>query len=312
MKIVNVFGKENLAKVYVADIGDNRYIEFVESLQPPFPREEKWVLIISSSVGCSVKCKMCDAGGQYKGRLTASQMFAQIDYMVKNRYPDLHVPAKKFKVQFARMGEPAFNNDVLKVLENMKERYYASGLMPCISTIAPNSTDTFFNELRDIKSRIYQNGKFQLQFSVHSTDEKIRDELMPVAKWSLQDIAEYGSSFIQKGERKVTLNFALIKGVPLDPQVLKKLFSPQYFMIKMTPVNPTYSAVKNQFSSYIAATEVDKQYTIVKSLQDLGFDTLISIGENEENLIGSNCGQYVMRHYVEDTRLSNGYTYITK
>ncbi|MCK4455733.1 MAG: radical SAM protein, partial [Thermoplasmata archaeon] len=114
MRILGEFGKEDLAKVYVASMreGNGYLVEFVESLQPPVPREEKWVLIISSSFGCPVNCKMCDAGGHYLGKLTKDEILQQIDHMVRRRFPDGRVPIPKFKVQFARMGEPSLNPDV--------------------------------------------------------------------------------------------------------------------------------------------------------------------------------------------------------
>jgi 23S rRNA (adenine2503-C2)-methyltransferase len=310
MKILNSFGKDELARVYIAEFDDGRIVEFVESLQPPIPRQDKWVLIISTSFGCPVRCIMCDAGGSYRGTLSTAQMLEQIDFLVSNRYPDHKIPAKKFKIQFARMGEPSFNEHVIEVLRALPPRYEAPGLMPCISTIAPLGTDTFFDELVTIKRDIYCQGKFQLQFSVHSTDEKIRDTLMPLPKWSLARIAEYGSQFYQTGDRKITLNFALGQDIPLNPHTMREIFSPDYFMIKITPVNPTYAAVKHGMKTLISATTMDIRYEVVEALRAYGFDTLVSIGEYEENLIGSNCGQYVMRHYQQKKQIPDSYTYV--
>jgi 23S rRNA (adenine2503-C2)-methyltransferase len=309
-KLINSFGNDELAKIYLAKIDHNKIIEFVESRQPPLSWEDKWVFIISTSVGCPIKCLMCDAGGNYRGDLTTSQIFSQIDYLVLNRYPDFYVPVKKFKIQFARMGEPALNSDVLEVLGKLHERYHAPGLIPCISTIAPKNAKGFFEKLLTIKSDQFSRGQFQLQFSIHTTDETARDRLMPVKKWSLSEISEYGKRFYERGDRKITLNFALVKGIPLDPNKLARIFQPDYFMIKITPVNPTHSAIKAGLKSYIASIEPDRPYEVVRALEKHGFKTLISIGENEENLIGSNCGQYVMRHYSEQKKLPNSYTYI--
>lgn len=310
MKILNCYGKDNLAKVYIAEFSDGNIIEFVESLQPPIPRRDKWVLIISTSFGCPIRCMMCDAGGNYKGKLSAAQMFEQIDFLVLNRYPDRNVPAKKFKIQFARMGEPSLNLNVLEVLKKLSDRYDAPGLMPCISTIAPSGTDKFFEELLAIKSEKYRDGEFQLQFSVHSTDEAVRDRLMPVHKWSLSEIAEYGVQFYQAGDKKIALNFALAQNIPLNPQMMGDIFNPDYFMIKITPVNPSHAAVKNSLKTYISPTKTDMHYEIVETLREQGFHTLINIGENEENLIGSNCGQYIMKHYEEEKNIPNSYTYV--
>jgi 23S rRNA (adenine2503-C2)-methyltransferase len=132
-----------------------------------------------------------------------------------------------------------------------------------------------------------------------------------VPKWSLARIAEYGSQFYQTGDRKITLNFALGQGIPLNPHTMRDIFSPDYFMIKITPVNPTYAAVKHGIKTFILPTDVDMRYEIVEALRADGFDTLISIGENEENLIGSNCGQYIMRHYRQKEHIPHSYTYVT-
>ena len=82
---MNVFaetGDSKIATVYMADLGDQRIIEFVEALQPPYKRSERWVLMVSTLFGCPIKCKICDAGGQYRGKPTCAQILGQIDYMV--------------------------------------------------------------------------------------------------------------------------------------------------------------------------------------------------------------------------------------
>jgi 23S rRNA (adenine2503-C2)-methyltransferase len=109
MKIVATAGTEEIAQVYIAEFAGGKRVEFCESVQPPFPRREKWVLIVSTLFGCPVGCLMCDAGQTYGGKLSAEQILAQIDFLVKERYPDGVIDVEKFKIQFARMGEPAFN-----------------------------------------------------------------------------------------------------------------------------------------------------------------------------------------------------------
>ncbi|OGC39254.1 radical SAM protein [candidate division WOR-3 bacterium RBG_13_43_14] len=310
LKIIKKYGKEDLAYVYLAEFGRNKYIEFVESLQPPIPREKKWVLIISSSFGCPIKCRICDAGGQYNGNLNMQQILAQIDFMVLRRYPDRNIPCEKFKIQFARMGEPSLNHAVLKTLNIIPDRYEASGLMPCISTVAPRQSVDFFEELIDIKNRLYPGGNFQMQFSIHSTNEELRDELIPIPKLTINEIAIYGLRFVKEQDRKITLNFALARGFELNARKMSDIFSVDHFMIKITPLNPTYKVVENKFDSYISAADLDKHYEIVEELRQYGFETLISIGENEENLIGSNCGQYIARHLETKFKSENSYTYI--
>lgn len=304
MKVLSKRGREDIAVLYTALTDDGRVIEFVESLQPPIPREKKWVLIISTLKGCPVHCRMCDAGEMgYGGPLSSDEILSQIDFLVKKRYPDGVVPVEKFKIQFARMGEPTFNDNVLEVLEVLPSKYSSPGLMPCLSTIAPEGRDEFFERLKVIKKRLYPLN-FQLQFSIHSTDESIRDYLMPVKKWNFEKIARYGESFHNREGRKVTLNFALADGIPFDPHVLAENFSPEVFLIKITPVNPTFNAQRNNlFSKDI----VQKWGKYNETLETLGYDVILSAGEPEENLIGSNCGQYAA--LCEKIRVAGAYTY---
>src|SRR4030065_200603 len=230
LKILAVTGREEIALVYVGQRRKGRLVEFVESVQPPLPREKKWVLIVSTLFGCPVGCGMCDAGSYYQGKLSKEEIWAQIDFLVRKRYPEGSLTAKKFKIQFARVGEPAFNLDVLKVLEELPYRYQAPGLMPSLSTIAPAGTSQFFSKLMEIKKKEYSRGRFQLQFSIHTTDEKLRDRLIPVKKWSFAQIKEYGEEFYKTGDRKITLNFALIQDMPVDSRVLLRHFDPDKFL----------------------------------------------------------------------------------
>ena len=309
MKVVASAGREDIAIVYVGEFGDGKYLEFVEALSPPKPREIKWVLLLSTLYGCPVGCRMCDAGGYYQGVVSKDDLFAQIDYMVYKRYPDGTIPSQQFKIQFARMGEPAFNQAVLDILEELPQRYRVPGFMPSLSTIAPLGTDSFFDRLLEIKQRMYGGGRFQMQFSIHTTDQDLREDVIPVRKWDFAHIADYGEKFYQDGDRKITLNFALAAELPLDPTILKQYFDPNLFLIKITPLNPTYSARENGLTSYIDPFQNEGSYKVVKALQAEGYQVIVSIGEVEENYIGSNCGQYVRRHLEEAEILSEGYTY---
>jgi 23S rRNA (adenine2503-C2)-methyltransferase len=309
MKIIASTGNEQIAMVYIAEFEGRKYIEMVESLQPPFPIDKKWVLIVSTLFGCPVKCLMCDAGGYYKGRLSKEEIFEQIDFLVKRKFPDGNIAVEKFKIQFARMGEPAFNPNVLDVLEELPAKYNTPGLIPSISTIAPASSNGFFERLLDIKKRKYGNGKFQLQFSIHTTDIEYREKLMPVKKWDFAHIGRYGHEFYQDGDRKIALNFALTPDTPLDAAVLKHHFDPRAFLIKITPLNPTHQAMRYGLSSQGNSVCEDDFRGIADNLHAAGYEVIVSIGELQENLIGSNCGQYLMRHLSEPGNIEDAYSY---
>ncbi len=312
MKVRASAGNENIAMVYIVETSTGNLVECVESVQPPIPREKKWVLLVSTMFGCPIGCLMCDAGGYYHGKPTKDEIFAQIDFLVEQRFPDHNIPCEQFKIQFARMGEPSLNLQVLDVLHELPMRYHAPGLMPSVSTVAPIGTDKFFDRLIEIKQEDFPAGHFQFQVSLHTTDSELRDRFIPVKKWSFARIAEYGERFYVEGDRKITLNFALAQGTPVDPQVLLRYFDPAKFLVKITPLNPTYRARENELVSYIDPLNAEQEYEIVQELQASGYQVILSIGELEENLIGSNCGQYLRAHLSADEPIENGYTYQVK
>lgn len=321
MKILSEYGRDDLAKVYVIQLREqmglekttHQYlIECVESIQPPLPREKKWVLIVSSMFGCPVQCKMCDAGGDFSGCLTAEEILSQIEYMVHRRFPQGNPHTEKFKIQFARMGEPSLNPAVLDVLEQLPTKYDSRTLHISLSTIAPltPAVHRFFDKLCIVKNSYYANGRFQLQFSLHTTDEKKRDELIPAKKWSFEEIAAYGKRFFQpgSGDKKITLNFAPIKGYPIDAEELACYFDPEYFLIKLTPVNPTIRSHQSSLISAINPNEKMSSKGLISEFQHEGYEVILSIGVLEENQIGSNCGQFIQRaQHLLDSRPKKSY-----
>ncbi len=306
MEILSAVGDDAVAKVYIGRTSRGNIVEFVESI-PTGNIREKWVLIVSSLNGCPVGCMMCDAGFFYKGKLSYDEIMEQIEYPIMRRFggaPDTN----KFKIQFARMGEPSFNLEVLDVIRDLGDRY--ENFFPSLSTVAPIGVDSFFQRLLKIKKEKYPD-RFQLQFSIHSTNQEQRNRIIPIHKWDFSRIADYGMRFYDEGGLKITLNFALARENEADAKVIQKYFPSEYFLIKITPLNPTVSAQRNGLSNDVdeSAGMPVKHREFVEELRSRGYDVIISIGDTRENLIGSNCGQYILRFLRERPELMNAYTF---
>lgn len=310
MRVIAEFGTDDLARVFVATAGekDDRLFEFVESVQPPIPRDEKWVLIVSTLYGCPVGCAICDAGSWYEGPISAEGILDQIYFMIDRRFANRAVPVPKFKIQFARMGEPAFNFAVIDVLRQLPEKLSAPGLVPSVSTVAPAGREQFFEDLLGVKDALYGGGRFQFQFSIHSTDRAMRARLIPVRSAPFEWMAAFGSRFRREGDQKVTLNFAVAAGVPVDPAAVAKVFSADDFLIKLTPVNPTMRAGESGLESGIDPDRPETGAELKSAFESEGFDVILSVGEADENRIGSNCGMFVSELRRGVMRVRDGYT----
>jgi len=209
------------------------------------------------------------------------------------------------------MGEPALNPAVLDAMIALPTEYDAPGLNVSISTVAPKTPGTarFFERLITIKDSHYPEGRFQLQFSIHTTDADGRDDLIPIKKWSFDEIAAYGERFSDpsKGDKKVTLNFAPPEGFPVDASVIRNHFNPDKFMIKFTPLNPTVRSKEQSLLSSIDPHDRKTSARLVEGFKKEGFDVILSIGELEENKIGSNCGQFIQRAMKAREKLQDSY-----
>lgn len=291
MKVLQTTGKQELAQVYIASLRNDpaNLVEFVDACSPVLgDRLKKWVIIISSQLGCPVNCVMCDAGGGFRGNLSSDEMLGQIQAVVADNGLDPNA-CSKFKVQFARMGEPALNPQVITALRDLSGLY--PGVIPCIATIGPKDSSRWFSELLIVRDLFRD---FQLQFSVNSTDEALRDVIMPYPKMSLSQLADYGQSFFRPGQRKAVLNFALQPRWSLDSIALSRTFDPKYFAVKLTPTNPTATGSRNCLDLDEDLDTINsKMEEKARDLERQGFLVIRSIGDLEENRIGSNCGQAV-------------------
>ena len=295
MRILEKREVAGLAALYLAQLGagPGRRVEFVDTLEPGKPKAEKWVMMVSTQVGCAVGCRMCDAGAAgYGGNLSAREMLSQIRFMArKNQDLDLG-RHPKVKIHFARMGEPALNPAVLQALRALAREFPNPGIIASVSTVAPLSpaVEPWFEELLRVKDACFPRGRFQLQFSLHAIDEDRRREIVPIRKWSLERVAEYGRAFVRPGDRKVTLNFAPGPGEDLDADGIARFFDPRHFLVKVTPVNPTLAA-RRSGRTFVWTEAPEPVSAAAARLQGLGYEVIVSPSLPEELSSETSCGQ---------------------
>jgi 23S rRNA (adenine2503-C2)-methyltransferase len=294
LRILARQGNPDVAVVYVGELEGrpDSGLEFVDGLDPAVPRRDKWIINVSTQLGCPVGCLFCDAGGDFRGHLDVDEMMAQVRF-VASLHPGLEEICGKLKVHFSRMGEPALNDAVPDAILRLRREFPNPNAWCCLATTAPAGRDAWFRRLGQAKAAGWS-GRFQLQFSVNSTDEAERLRLMPVRLWGLEDMARYGELWFTPGDRRIVLNFALADGLRFDVDRIRRFFDPAVFAVKLTPLNPTRRGREAGFVTVLrneggrAATD-----RACERLSRCGYDVVISVGDGREDLIGSNCGQAV-------------------
>jgi len=292
--VLRVEGDPDVAEVAVVRYrGDERLcVECVDGLAPPLERERKWIINLSTQFGCPVGCPFCDAAFAYHGNPDANELLAQVRWALGRHPAELAATCAKLKVHFARMGEPSMNPATLEAAARLPESISTPGLWCCMATVAPRGREAWFGALFELKERLYR-GRFQLQFSCQSTSEVDRRRLTPIPHWDLPRIADYGGRFHRPGDRKVVLNFALAHDVAFEPGVILDLFDPACFAAKLTPVNPTARGLQAGFQTVLRSEREAELQAACDALTSRGFDVVLSVGDEREDRVGSNCGQAV-------------------
>lgn len=284
-----------VAELYAAERRDDptRRVEFIDALDPGIPREKKWVAMVSTQFGCCVGCAMCDAGERrFRGNVPAEDMLEQVRRIL-GAHPETDPRSvAMFKLHFARMGEPTFNPGVLEAIETLAKGGALPGLVPSISTVGPDCPPSvdFLEELMRLKNRFFKGGRFQLQFSVHTTDPVQRRALIPIRTWGLDRVGAFARRWVKAGDRKVTLNFVSSPDLVVDPAALAAACRPEDCLVKLTPTHPTKRAARNGLvDDWSQAPERVRERAA--AFEAAGFKVIINAPWPEETAGGVSCGQ---------------------
>lgn len=263
------------------------------------PLSEKWVVTISTQYGCSMGCKFCDVPKVGPGKnATLEDLTLQVKFAI-GIHPEVGA-TKRLNVHYARMGEPTFNGNVLVhargLMKEVRPFVGRSHVHPVVSTMLPKKNKNliyFLQEWCGIKNYHYR-GAAGLQFSINSTDDKQREFLFNGNSLPLSEISEIGKSLPAPVGRKYALNIALADDSLVESSKLGKLFSPQKFMVKITPIHLTSSTEANSIKTTGGYDEFTPYKQIEKDLKEEGFDVLVFVPSFDEDLGRITCGNAIL------------------
>lgn len=299
---VGDYGKENNIK---ADfLGLHKEINGVKNTEVDLTK--KWVATISTQKGCPMKCKFCDCPKfGFLGNVSLGELKYEIQTILENEETK---HTDRFNVHFARMGEPTFNQNVLEFAKNQLKdlvgRYIeAKTVHPVVSTMLPKNNpklESFILEWCDIKNLDYK-GEAGLQFSINSTDNEQRNSQFNNMSLSLEEVSELSKKLPKPVGRKYTLNFAVTKDTILDAKRLSSLFDKDNFIVKITPIHETHSALENSYDVTTSYDDYDVYREFEQPLVKEGWDVIVFVPSKEEDSDRITCGNALISNKVAET-----------
>lgn len=293
---VGDYGKENNIK---ADfLGLTKEIHGVKHKEVDL--KDKWVATISTQKGCSMSCKFCDCPKYgFYGNVSFDELEYQVKTILNNEKTN---KTFRFNVHYARMGEPTWNPNVLTFtserLKNLVSEYIeAETVHPVVSTMLPKNNknlESFILEWCRIKNEVY-NGEAGLQFSINSTDDTQRNEQFNGKSLSLEEISKLSDKLPVPKGRKYTLNFAVTEETILNADDLDNLFDKNKWIVKITPIHKTNSAVKNGFNVTTEYTDYDVYKKFEQPLVEKGWEVIVFVPSEEEDNDRITCGNALIK-----------------
>jgi len=185
---------------------------------------------VSNQVGCKMGCNFCaSAKIGFVRSLTPGEIISQILMLQKL------TGEKISNVVFMGIGEPLDNYDnVLKAVKMIND---PKGLNIGARHISISTCGI----VPKIKELADENLQCNLCISLHSSKDDVRSEMMPInKKYSIKEVIEACKYYIEKTNRRITFEYALVDGVNdslADAEHLSKLLKGMLAHVNLIPIN---------------------------------------------------------------------------
>jgi 23S rRNA (adenine2503-C2)-methyltransferase len=193
--------------------------------------KDRKTICVSTQAGCNAGCEFCATGKiGFQKNLSPSEIVSQI-YLVS-----ANIGEKPTNIVFMGMGEPFLNYE--NVMTSLKILTDENGLgissrRITVSTIGfKEKIKKFTDDLCLVNNKEIRNIKLAL--SLHSTDNGLREKLIPISKINpLAKIYEELNYFYKKTKNKVTFEYIFFEGLNDTENDVKRLSR----ITKMFPCN---------------------------------------------------------------------------
>lgn len=173
----------------------------IESVLMRF-KDGRRTVCVSSQVGCAVKCAFCATGKMgFKRSLSYEEIADQVLYFVLDE-------EEITNVVFMGMGEP-FNNyeNVIRACRHLND---SRGMNLGVRNITLSTAGVIPGILQLISEDLQVN----LAVSLHAPNQKLRQELVPIAKkYPLSELMDVLKEYTDKTHRRVSYEYVMLSGV---------------------------------------------------------------------------------------------------
>ena len=196
-------------------------------------KDKRNTICVSSQAGCTAGCKFCKTGELgFKRNLSDEEIIAQVLFF--SRY--LKTIGKRItNVVFMGMGEPFLNYDnflnSVKIL-NDENKFNIGQRKISVSTCGITEK---------IKMLADANLQINLAVSLNAPNDKIRMEIMPIAKkYPMNELISSVRYYIEKTNRRVMFEYVILKDVndlPENAEELSKKIRGLLCFVNLIPFN---------------------------------------------------------------------------
>ncbi len=234
-------------------------------------------ICVSSQAGCIMGCTFCASGKNGLNRnLSAGEILSQFYYAQND------IDERISHIVYMGTGEPLDNFDnVVKSIELLSDEK-GKNLSKRNITLSTCGIAPKIKELADL------NYPLTLALSLHSTNDENRKKTMPITnRYSIKDCMEAMEYYYTKTKRRVSFEFALIRGVNDSLEESDRLASLLKSRNFISHVN--IILVNNVVENYYSKPSKEVVKIFINNLKKHGIETTLrrSVGEN----IDGACGQ---------------------
>jgi 23S rRNA (adenine2503-C2)-methyltransferase len=195
---------------WLFDVGGSNGIETVF-----IPEDDRGTLCISSQVGCALECTFCSTGRQgFNRNLTSAEIIGQFwlaNFFIRQQEGYNALPNSDriiSNVVMMGMGEPLANYENVVVAMKLMLDDRAYGLSRRRVTLSTSG-------LVNLMDRLREDCPVALAVSLHASNDKLRDEIVPInKKFPINELMAGCQRYLEKAPRDfVTFEYVMLDGI---------------------------------------------------------------------------------------------------